>query len=157
VSDDRFRRELLRDRHEIIGRIDSRYVGTEADAAGAGTSYDPQASSITGAFVGALNDYLFRDLGYKTPLSYRPQQLCGIGDDWSLQHKSADGRPADRRYQRRPRAAMRENPRLKLLSVNGLYDLRTPFFGADYESRAHGAGTGESPLISATFIIRPAT
>jgi hypothetical protein len=49
---------LLRDRHQIIGRIDSRYVGTEADNAGAGTSYDPQASAITGAFVGALNDYL---------------------------------------------------------------------------------------------------
>ncbi len=53
VQDDRFRRELLRDRHQIIGRIDSRYIGTEADNAGAGTSYDPQASAITGAFVGA--------------------------------------------------------------------------------------------------------
>jgi len=133
VSDDRFRRELLRDRHEIIGRIDSRYVGTEADAAGAGTSYDPQASSITGAFVGALNDYLFRDLGYKTPLSYRPNNYAGIGDDWSLQHKSAEGDQPIADTSVDLAAAMRENPRLKLLSVNGLYDLATPFFGADYE------------------------
>ena len=36
VEPDRFRRELLRDRHQIIGRIDSRYVGTEADNAGDG-------------------------------------------------------------------------------------------------------------------------
>jgi carboxypeptidase C (cathepsin A) len=28
---------------------------------------------------------------------------------------------------------MRENPRLKLLSVNGLYDMATPFFGAEYD------------------------
>ena len=133
VNDDRFRRELLRDRRQIIGRIDSRYVGTEADAAGAGTSYDPQASSITGAFVGALNDYLFRDLGYKTPLSYRPNNYAGIGDDWDLTHKSADGAQQIADTSVDLAAAMRENPRLKLLSVNGLYDLATPFFGADYE------------------------
>jgi carboxypeptidase C (cathepsin A) len=133
VQDDRFRRELLRDRRQIIGRIDSRYVGTEADAAGAGTSYDPQASSITGAFVGAMNDYLFRDLGYQTPLTYRPNNYAGIGDDWSLQHKSAEGDQAIADTSVDLAAAMRENPRLKLLSVNGLYDLATPFFGADYE------------------------
>ena len=53
-------------------------VGTEADTAGERPSYDPQASAITGAFVGALNDYLFRDLGYKTPLIYRPNNYAGI-------------------------------------------------------------------------------
>ena len=63
VQPDRFRRELLRDRHQIIGRIDSRYIGTEPDKVGEGADYDPQGSAITGAFVAALNDYLFRDLG----------------------------------------------------------------------------------------------
>lgn len=133
VQDDRFRRELLRDRRQIIGRIDSRYVGTESDAAGGGTSYDPQASSISGAFVGALNDYLYRDLGYQTPLSYRPNNYAGIGDDWPLDHKSADGPQPISDTSVDLAAAMRENPRLKLLSVNGYYDLATPFFGADYE------------------------
>ena len=28
---------------------------------------------------------------------------------------------------------MRQNPRMKILSVNGYYDLATPFHGADYE------------------------
>ena len=78
VPPDRFQRELLRDRHEIIGRIDSRYVGTEPDNVGASADYDPQGSAITGAFVGALNAYLFGDLGYKTPLTYRPNNYDGI-------------------------------------------------------------------------------
>src|SRR5689334_6919924 len=94
INDDRYRRELLRDRGQIIGRIDSRYVGTEADNAGAGTSYDPQASAITGAFVGALNDYLLRDLGYKTDLVYRPNNYAAIyggSDGWNFQHKAPDG------------------------------------------------------------------
>ena len=67
-------------------------VGTEPDAVGEGADYDPQGSAITGAFVGALNDYLFRDLGYKTPLTYRPEQLCrDSASDWNFPHKSPDG------------------------------------------------------------------
>ncbi|HWI77334.1 MAG TPA: peptidase S10, partial [Sphingomicrobium sp.] len=95
VDPDHFRRELLRDRHQIIGRIDSRYVGTESNNIGEGTDYDPQGSAITGAFVGALNDYLFRDLGYKTPLVYRPNNYAGIygGEDgWDFTHKAPDGK-----------------------------------------------------------------
>ena len=133
VTPDRFRRELLRSRRQIIGRIDSRYLGTEADWVGEGTSYDPQASSISGAFIGALNDYLFRDLGYKTPLAYRPNNYDGIGEKWDLTHKSAEGTQQIADTSVDLAAAMRQNPRLKLLSVNGLYDLATPFFGADYE------------------------
>ncbi|MBA3897865.1 MAG: peptidase S10, partial [Sphingomonadaceae bacterium] len=133
VSPDRFRRELLRDQRRIIGRIDSRYLGTESDAAGEGTSYDPQSSSISGAFIGALNDYLFRDLGYQTPLSYRPNNYAGIGEKWDLKHKSAEGFQNISDTSVDLAAAMRQNPRLRLLSVNGYYDLATPFFGADYE------------------------
>ena len=133
VSPDRFRRELLRDRRQIIGRIDSRYLGTESDSAGQGTSYDPQASSISGAFVGAFNDYIFRDLGFKTPLTFRPNNYAGIGDKWDLKHKSVEGPQDISDTSVDLAAAMRQNPRLKLLSVNGYYDLATPFFGADYE------------------------
>ncbi len=79
VDPERFRRELLRDRRQIIGRIDSRYLGTEAEQVGSDPTYDPQASAITGGFTGAINDYLFRDLGYKTPLSYRINNYAGIG------------------------------------------------------------------------------
>jgi carboxypeptidase C (cathepsin A) len=133
VNPDRFERELLRDRRQIIGRIDSRYVGTDADAAGEKPSYDAQATAITGAFAGALNDYLFRDLGYKTPLSYRPNNYAGIGEDWNFQHKSVEGQQLAVDTSVDLAAAMRGNPRMKLLSVNGLYDLATPFFGADYD------------------------
>jgi carboxypeptidase C (cathepsin A) len=138
VADDRFRRELLRDRGQIIGRIDSRYVGTEADNAGAGTSYDPQASAITGAFVGALNDYLFRDLGYKTELTYRPNNYAAIyggPDGWNFTHKGPDGDQQIADTSVDLANAMRQNPRMKVISVNGLYDLATPFGGADYECR----------------------
>jgi carboxypeptidase C (cathepsin A) len=124
---------LLRDRHQIIGRIDSRFVGTEPDAVGEAPSYDPQASAISGAFVGAFNDYMFRDLGYKTPLTFRPNNYAGIGNDWNFQHNAPDGQQLAANVSSDLAQAMRENPRLKILNVAGLYDLATPFFGAEYD------------------------
>lgn len=129
VDPERFRREILRDRRQIIGRIDSRYLGTEGDQVGSDPTYDPQASAITGGFTGAINDYLFRDLGYKTPLTYRINNYAGIGDKWIFSHGNSP--IADTSIDLA--TAMRENPRLKVFSVNGYYDLATPFFGADYE------------------------
>ena len=135
VQPDRFRRELLRDRHQIIGRIDARYLGTESDNVGEGTDYDPQGSAITGAFVGALNDYLFRDLGYKTPLTYRPNNYGAVfGENpWEFTHKAPSGRQQIADTSDDLASAIRQNPRMKILSVNGYYDLATPFHGAEYE------------------------
>jgi carboxypeptidase C (cathepsin A) len=138
VDPERFRRELLRDRHQIIGRIDSRYVGTEPDTVGEAADYDPQGSAITGGFVAAINDYLYRDLGYKTPLTYRPNNygaVFGDGgpDGWSFQHKAPGGRQQIADTSADLADAMRQNPRMKILSVNGLYDLATPYHGAEYE------------------------
>jgi carboxypeptidase C (cathepsin A) len=134
VEPSRFRRELLRDRHQIIGRIDSRYLGTEADLVGDAADYDPQGSQITGGFVGALNDYLFSNLGYKSPLTYRPNNYAETqGGNWNFAHKSPDGRQAVADTSVDLADAMRQNPRMKVLSVNGVYDLATPFHGAEYE------------------------
>jgi len=133
VQPNRFQRELLRDRREIIGRIDSRFVGTESDAAGEAPSYDPQASAISGGFVAAFNDYLFRDLGYKTALTFRPNNYAGIGNDWNFQHNSPDGQQFAANTGSDLAQAMRENPRLKILNAAGLYDLATPFFAAEYD------------------------
>jgi carboxypeptidase C (cathepsin A) len=133
VDPERFRREILRGRGEIIGRIDSRYLGTEAEQVGSDPTYDPQASAITGGFTGAINDYLFRDLGYKTPLTYRINNYSGIGNKWEFTHDSAVGPQPIADTSVDLATAMRQNPRMKLFSVNGYYDLATPFYGADYE------------------------
>ncbi len=133
VDPERFRRELLRERGQIIGRIDSRYLGTEAELVGSDPTYDPQASAITGGFTGAINDYLFRDLGYKTPLTYRINNYGGIGNKWEFTHDSAAGGQPIADTSVDLASSMRQNPRMKLFMVNGYYDLATPFFGADYE------------------------
>lgn len=133
LDPNRFRKELLRDQRRTVGRLDSRFLGEDADAGGEGPEYDPTDASISGAFIGGLNDYLFRDLGYETPLSYRPNNYAGIGGKWDWNHNSAQGPQITADTSADLSAAMRRNPKMKLLSLNGLYDMATPFFGAEYD------------------------
>src|SRR5689334_18368716 len=64
----RFRKELMRNERETVGRYDSRYTGVDPDAAGDSPDYDASDTAISGAFIGTLNTYLARDLGYKTDM-----------------------------------------------------------------------------------------
>jgi carboxypeptidase C (cathepsin A) len=134
VDPSRFRKELLRSEGRIVGRLDSRFTGSDPDRAGEAAEYDPQDRAISGAWTAMINDYLFRELGYRTPLTYRPSNPA-VFPLWDWKHAAGgQGRPqmaADTSVDLA--AAMRENPNLKLLSVNGLYDLATPFAGAEYD------------------------
>ena len=143
VGPDRFRKELLRDQDRVVGRLDSRFTGSDPDRAGEAADYDPQDKAITGAWTAMINDYLFRDLGYKTPLTYRPENYS-IYPLWDWKHSIGQGSTqmaADTSVDLA--AAMRENPGLKLLSLNGLFDLATPFAGAEYDLEHMQLGPAE--------------
>jgi carboxypeptidase C (cathepsin A) len=130
----RFRKELLRDEHRTTGRYDSRFEGIDADSAGESASFDPSDAGIDGVFAGMFHDYLINDLDYRTQLEYRPTYYA-IGREWDFKHKAPGSNfpmpNADTALDLA--AAMRENPHLKVLSLNGWYDMATPFFGTEYD------------------------
>jgi carboxypeptidase C (cathepsin A) len=130
----RFRKELLRDERRTTGRYDSRFEGIDADAAGENASYDPSDSGIDGVFAGMFHDYLINELGYHTDLEYRPTYYA-IGREWDFKHKAPGSNypMANADTALDLAAAMRENPHLKVLSLNGWYDMATPFFGTEYD------------------------
>ena len=130
----RFRKELLRDQRLTLGRFDSRFTGTDPDAAGETPDYDASDAGISGAFVAAFHIYLDTELGYHTELEYRPT-FGEINKDWDWKHRAADIRwPLPVPYVAGDLAhAMRTNPNLKVLSVNGYYDFATPFFITEYD------------------------
>ncbi len=141
VSPARFRKELLRDKRAILGRYDARFEGTDVDAAGETPGYDPSDAGITGAFVSALHEYLDRELNYRSSETYLPSGP-GINQAWDHSHRlgsalpvgAGAGRPMRDAYVAGDLAdAMRKNPRLKVFSVNGLFDLATPFFITEYD------------------------
>ncbi|HEY2345096.1 MAG TPA: peptidase S10 [Xanthomonadaceae bacterium] len=133
----RFEKELLRDQHLTVGRFDSRYTGVDADAAGEYPDYDASDTAIAGAFIATFTDYLTREMGYKTDMPYK---VAAYGDkdfDWDFKHR-APGADEDER-QNNPdvavdlAAAMRTNPYLHVMSLNGYYDMATPFFATEYD------------------------
>lgn len=131
----RFRKELLRNERETIGRYDSRYTGVDPDAAGESPDTDASDTAISGAFIGTLNSYLARDLGYETNMVYRPSASDEEGFKWDWNHKAPDVRYTLQMPDTALdlAAAMRSNPYLKVLSLNGWYDMATPFFGTEYD------------------------
>ena len=97
-------------------------------------STDPSDTGITGAFVAAFQSYLSGQLDYHSDLTYRPTNYNRTLV-WDWKHKA----PGSSYPQNNPDvavdlgAAMRENPHLKVESLNGWYDMATPFFGTEYD------------------------
>ncbi|HEV2530316.1 S10 family peptidase [Phenylobacterium sp.] len=131
----RFRKELLRSERKTIGRYDSRYTGFDADAGGEGPEFDPSDVAVSGAFIGAAHAYLEGELGYTTNLTYRPSGN-GINQAWNWKHKAPGQRFGSAQVADTAQdlgAAIRENPHLHVYSLNGLYDMATPFYGTEYD------------------------
>jgi carboxypeptidase C (cathepsin A) len=141
----RFTKELLRDRRQTVGRLDSRFTGTDHDAAGERFEFDPSMSAIRGPYSAAINDYLRRDLKYESDLSY--EVLTGRVRPWSY-------REYENRYvnvAETLRQAMNENPHLKVLVANGYYDLATPYFATEYTFAHMGFEPGIHDRVRMTY------
>jgi carboxypeptidase C (cathepsin A) len=121
VDNRRFWKELLRDQRLTVGRLDSRYLGVDRDAAGEVYEYDPAMADWSGAFTDAVNIYLREELGYETDLEYN---IFGDVRPWSREQDPPVGELL--------RRAMTGNPYLKVLVQGGYFDSATDYFGAVY-------------------------
>jgi carboxypeptidase C (cathepsin A) len=72
----RFCKELLRDQRRAVGRLDTRWVGVDVDAAGEVFVEDPSLWTPTGPATRAFNRYVREDLGWEdeASLTYRHMQ-----------------------------------------------------------------------------------
>ena len=137
VSPFRFRKELLRDEGDILGRYDARFEGTDVDNAGEFPGYDPSDTGINGVFIAAFHDYLERDLKYETTDTYRAS--AEVIGEWDWHHRAPGAGRGYGGEQQLPDVAedladaMRKDPKLKVFSANGLFDLATPFFQTEYD------------------------
>src|SRR5262252_6883161 len=70
ISPFRWFKELLRDKRLTVGRIDARFTGMDADAAGERDEYDPSLASYDGSFVAMFQDYVRRELKWNSDMYY---------------------------------------------------------------------------------------
>jgi carboxypeptidase C (cathepsin A) len=121
VSNERYWKELLRGRRLTVGRLDTRYLGIDADAAGERPEYSPELMDWNGPFGAAVNRYLRGELKYNPELPYN---VWANVRPWSQDPQTSVGDQL--------RTAMRDNPYLKVLVQGGYYDAACDYFNATY-------------------------
>ena len=131
VAPDEFARTLLADQGRIAARADGRFLAPLAQPAGeAVPASDPAYDAIIPAFTAALNTYLRDELGYVTADRYVVLDP-GIADMWQWAPTSR-GSPTALSVGYDLRDTMIANPDLRVFSVNGVYDLTSPFLASEY-------------------------
>ena len=126
VNPRRFRKELLRDRRLMTGRLDSRFTGIDADAAGEVREFDPSNTALQGAYTALFNNYIRNELKWKSDLKYRTR---GPVRPWDFGTKY---RPMYLNLVDSLRSTMARNPFLKILVANGIYDVATPYAATEW-------------------------
>ncbi|QSB45332.1 peptidase S10 [Tsuneonella flava] len=129
-----FRKLLLKDRGLTVGRLDSRVIGQDASNLGDVPDYDAAGSFNAGPFGAGINHYLTDRLGFRSDVEYRPNIYSLLKGRWDRSHVSPSGnRMALANTAEDLARTMRQNRQLKVLILNGYYDLATPFFKAEYD------------------------
>lgn len=115
-----FWKNLLKDRGNTIGRLDSRYLGIDRQLAGMRPDYSAELTSWLHSFTPAINYYLQEELKFKTDIKYN---MFGPVRPWN----NDDDNTRDNLRQ-----AMAQNPYLNVLIQSGYYDGATTYFQAKY-------------------------
>ena len=121
-----FTKELLLDQKLVVGRLDGRFTSPDPEERG---FYDPASSAIMPPYTSVFYNYLRNDLGYKTDMPYKVfafDESAFQKWEWGT---AVEGFPSTAGGLR---SAMIKNPYLKILVMEGHYDLATPFAAADW-------------------------
>src|SRR5580704_15100333 len=123
-----FTHNLLLDQKVRVGRLDGRFTGPDPQGLLDTPFYDPTQSAILPPYTSVFNDYVRSELGYQSDMPYHVfAQGAGFEHwDWG---SSIKGFPDTATALRE---AMVKNPYLKVLVMEGYYDLATPYYAANY-------------------------
>jgi carboxypeptidase C (cathepsin A) len=124
----KFTHYLLIDQKVRVGRLDGRYTGPDPSGLLDTQFYDPTGSATQPPFTSVFNNYVRTELNYKVDMPYYVRAQ-GIGfDKWDW-GSAIRGFPDTASAMRQ---AIVKNPYLKVLVMEGYYDLATPYYAANY-------------------------
>src|ERR1700683_3953160 len=128
INVQKFTHYLLIDQKLRVGRLDARYTGPDPNGLLDTPFYDPTGSATQPPFNSVFNNYIRTELGYKTDMPYyvRAQDVGFDKWDWG---SAIQGFPDTASAMRQ---AIVKNPYLKILVMEGYYDLATPYYAANY-------------------------
>lgn len=126
--------ELLRGEKLTVGRLDSRYKGINIDPMSMDSFTDPQSDAISPAYTMGFLDYFYGALGVSKDLHYATSAYSKEGFKWDWTHKGNNFWGADAAVTTVPDMidALSKDPHVKILIMNGYYDLATVFYGVEH-------------------------
>jgi carboxypeptidase C (cathepsin A) len=126
---------LLKKEGKTVGRLDSRYLGINENLKNQYAITDPQSDAISPAYTIGFLDYLHGDLGVSKELNYKTSARVAFDDfkwDWSHRGNQGWGTQIAINTSIDMASAMSKDPNLKVLIMNGYYDLATVFYGVEH-------------------------
>lgn len=134
VTNGEYFQELLRTDGLSVGRLDSRFTGINEDLLSQFAQTDPQSDAISAPYISAFKDYLYNDLKVRKDLSYTTSTGSRKDFKWDWNHSGNVIWNAQVAVSTLPdmASAMKRNPNLKILILNGYYDLATVFYGVEH-------------------------
>jgi carboxypeptidase C (cathepsin A) len=124
----KFTHYVLLDQKLRVGRLDGRFTGTDPQGLLDTPFYDPSMSETLPPYTAVFNQYVRNELGFKIDMPYR---VFAFGmEEFKWEWGSAEKGFPDTATELRQ--AMAKNPYLKVLVMEGYYDLATPYFAANY-------------------------
>jgi carboxypeptidase C (cathepsin A) len=124
----KFTHYLLIDQKLRVGRLDGRFVGPDPQGLLDTPFYDPTLVAIRPPYTSAFNSYVRSELGYRTDMPYYVLGERTGPDHWDW-GSGIRGFPDTASALRE---AIVKNPYLKVLVMEGYYDLATPYAAANY-------------------------
>jgi carboxypeptidase C (cathepsin A) len=131
VSEIAFAHQLLKAQRLTVGRLDGRFTGPTPDPLAKETDYDPQSAAISAAYAAAFLDYYHGELKFGQGETYHTTNF-GIGEKWKWTHKTSQGEQPIVNSDVDLAEALMKDAGLKVLVLNGYYDLATPFSATEY-------------------------
>ena len=124
----KFTHYLLLDQKVRVGRLDGRYTGPDPEGVLDTPFYDPTEANVMPPYTSVFNNYVRNELGYKVDMPYYvfPRDGSGFKWDWGNAEQGFPSTVMDLRH------AIVRNPFLKILVMEGYYDLATPYYAANY-------------------------
>ena len=128
-----FFQELLRNEGLTVGRLDSRYTGINENLLSQSALTDTAGDAFLSPIATAFKDYLYNELNARKDLTYTPM-VTSPTFKWDWRHRGNVVWNAQLAISTLPdmTSAMKRNPNLKFLILNGYYDVATVFYGVEH-------------------------
>ena len=130
ITDNVFFTELLRERGQLVGRLEARVAGPMPLARTHEWDFDPGIEALLGPYTMAAMGYFTETLGFDR--GWRFEVMSGdVNKQWNWNRGEAQGNGFCSTSPDLSRA-LRRNPHLRVFVASGHYDLGTPSTASDW-------------------------